>query len=200
MSLGNDFRYALRMMRQRPGFSALAVVIVALGVGANSAVFSLVDAALWSPLPFPAPERLVFVSSVDNARGAVGSVSFPDFLDWSEQSESFDALAAFQEDSFIISGQDGAERVRGEVVTPEYFRLLGVEPLLGRAITEDEREPVVVLSEALVERRFGDTTEIVGRTIELNDLSFVVIGVVPAAFQGIAGQARLRSRPTINSP
>ena len=191
MSLGNDVRYALRMVRQRPGFSALAVVVVALGVGANSAVFSLVDAALLSPLPFPAPERLVFVSSVDNARGAVGSVSFPDFLDWSEQSESFEALAAFQEDSFIISGRDVAERVRGEVVTPEYFRLLGVEPLRGRAIAEDEREPVVVLSEALVERRFGDTTEIVGRTIELNDLSFVVIGVVPAAFQGITGQARL---------
>jgi len=139
MSFGNYFRFAFRMMRQRPGFSALAVVIVALGVGANSAVFSLVDTALLSPLPFPEPGRLVFASSVDNARGAVGSVSFPDFLDWSEQSESFDALAAFQEDSFIISGQDGAERVRGEVVTPEYFRLLGVAPLLGRAITEDER-------------------------------------------------------------
>jgi hypothetical protein len=135
MSLGNDFRYALRMMRQRPGFSALAVVIVALGVGANSAVFSLVDAALLSPLPFPEPERLVFASSVDHARGAVGSVSFPDFLDWSEQSESFDALAAFGEDSFIISGQDGAERVRGEVVTPEYFHLLGVDALPGRGRT-----------------------------------------------------------------
>lgn len=193
MSFGTDFRYALRMMRQRPGFSALAVVIVALGVGANSAVFSLVDAALLSPLPFPEPERLVFASSVDSARGAVGSVSFPDFLDWSEQSESFDALAAYQEDSFIISGQDGAERVRGEVVTPEYFHLLGVDALpgRGRTIIADEREPVVVLSEALVERRFGEAAEIVGRTIELNDLSFVVIGVVPSTFEGIGGEARL---------
>ena len=100
-------------------------------------------------------------------------------------------MAAFQEDSFILGGEDGAERVFGEIVTPEYFRLLGVDPVLGRTMSEDEREPVVVLSEALVERRFGHASEIVGRTIELNDLRFVVIGVLPATFQGFSGQTRL---------
>lgn len=192
--LGNDFRYALRMMRKRPGFSVLIVLIVALGVGANSAVLGVVDAVLLSPLPFPGSERLVLLSSTDEARGGGGAISFPDYLDWADQSRSFEALAAFQEESFILGGEEGAERVAGEMVTPEYFRLLGVEAVWGRTPTVDELETmpeVVVLGEALVERRFGDPEAIVGDTIDVNDESFLVIGVLPTTFQGFSGEARI---------
>lgn len=191
LSLGNDLTYAFRMMRKHPGFSVMAILIVALGVGANSAVFGLVNAVLLSPLPFPDSERLVLLWTTDEARGGGGKVSFPDFRDWSEQSESFDAMAAFQEDSFIIAGANGAERVPGEMVTPEYFSLLGAEAVLGRTASADERDPVVMLSETLVASRFGSAADIVGRSIEVNDSRFVVVGVLSSDFRGLSGEAQL---------
>jgi putative ABC transport system permease protein len=191
-SVGNDMRYALRVMRLRPGFTALAVFIIALGVGASSAVFGIVDAVLLSPLPFPRPERLVLLWTTHEVRGGGGRVSFPDYRDWSEQSESFDAMAAFQGDSFILAGDAGSERVAGEIVSPEYFSLLGANALRGRTPSPDSgSEPAVVLSEGLVEARFGDGADILGRSVEVNGQRFTVIGVLPSAFRGLSGEAQL---------
>ena len=188
-TLWQDLRYGARMLLKKPGFTLIAVVTLALGIGANTAIFSVVNAVLLSPLPYTEPERLVWIWG--NFRGGTNtaSVSQPDFLDYREQNRSFEHLGAFSsENAFVnLTGGGEPERLRASVVTANYFDIFGVKPALGRSfIAEEEqlgRHLVVVLSYGMWQRRFGGDPSIIGKTIMLNDRSLNVLGVMPAGFQ-----------------
>src|SRR5262245_43602919 len=184
-----DLRYGARMLLKRPGFTLVAVVTLTLGIGANTAIFSVVNAVLLRPLPYAEPERLVWLWG--NVRGGTSraSVSPPDFLDYREQNRSFEQLGAFYSPgiSVNLTGDGEPERLRGSAVNANYFDLLGVKPALGRAFVAEEeaagRSQVVILNHGLWQRRFGADPAIIGKTITLNDSTFNVIGVAPAGFE-----------------
>src|SRR6266508_700647 len=167
-ALAQDLRYGLRMMVKNSGFTA-------------------VNAVLLRPLPFKEPERLVMLQSVDvRQSGGQSSVSYPNFVDWREESESFERLAAFRERNFTLSGGDEPVRLNGAVVSAELFDLLGIAPSLGRSFRAEEEKAdalVVILSHGLWRRRFNSDPQVIGRNITLNNLSLTVIGVMPAGFQ-----------------
>ena len=188
--LVQDLRYGLRTLAKNPGFTAVAVLTLALGIGANTAIFSVVNALLLRPLPFPAPDQLVRVVSVRLRENAPDNASYPDFADWRAQNHVFERMAAFHIDSFTLTGQGEAAHIPGAVVSAELFSLLGVRPALGRAFLPEEDKLgaadgglVVILSHRLWQERFGADPGIVGRTIELDNRSFTVVGVMPAGFQ-----------------
>ncbi len=186
-----DVRYALRVLRQRPGYSIAAVLVLALGIGANTAIFSVVNAVLLRPLPYPEPDRLTFVWHVPPADAFPGmtqfSVSPANFLDWQRQSRSFDRMALMQFRSFNISGQTGPETLRAAGVTPGFFDVVGVQPILGRTLRPEEdvrgQHRVVVLSERLWTRRFGGDRNILGRKLSLGGEPFTVVGVMGPTFR-----------------
>ena len=180
-SLVQDLRFGIRTMAKSPGFALVAVVALALGIGANSAMFSIVDAVLLRPIPYPQPERLLKIySSTRNFKRS--SVSYPNFLDWERRSRSFDAMAAYRTDNFILTGQADPERVRGEMASASLFDVLGVRPVIGRTFSnaEDQRgaAPVAVLTSSLWKSRFGGSPHVLGRGVILNGTLFTVIGVV----------------------
>ncbi|HJQ33855.1 MAG TPA: ABC transporter permease [Pyrinomonadaceae bacterium] len=180
-----DFRFAARMLWKNRGVTAVAVVALALGVGANTAVFSVVNAVLLKPLPYKDPGRLVRLAS-DSERIPQMSVSYPDFLDWRAQSTVFERMAAMQPASYNLSGAGEAERLQGRNVSPEFFSVLGVEPALGRTFSEEENAPnrgrVAVISHGLWQRRFGGARDILGRVLTLNGEPYTVVGVTPPNF------------------
>ena len=133
-TLWKDFRFAARMLWKSPGVTAVAVAALALGVGANTAVFSVVNAALLKPLPYKDPERLVRLSEHSEKIPEM-SVSYPNFLDWREQQTSFELMAALQPGGYNLSGEGEPERLAGSHVSPEFFKVLGVEPAMGRSFT-----------------------------------------------------------------
>ena len=184
-SLLQDLRYAARTLLKSPGFTLIAVLTLALGIGANTAIFSVVDAALLRPYPFPEPDRLVQVHSL--AHGQVAAVSPADFLDWQKMTRSFTAIAAMDRANMALSGEGPAEEVAGETVTGGFFAVLGVAPALGRTFTaEEEATPeqshAVILGDALWRTRFGADPRIVGRTIRLDGAPWLVVGVMPPGF------------------
>jgi hypothetical protein len=178
-----DLRYAVRSLRKNPGFTAAALLTLGLGIGANVAIFSVVNAVLLRPLPFPSPERLVMVWGLHPQIGRE-SASLPDFLDWRAQGTSFEHLAALANTRFTFTGTGEPEMVRGAFVTADFFTTLGVLPLRGRtfAAGEDSRaaDRVVVLGEGFWRRRFGGDPGVVGRQIRLNSTAYTVIGVAPS--------------------
>jgi predicted permease len=183
-SLLRDVGFGIRMLRRSPGFAAAAILTLALGVGANTAVYSVIDGVLLNPLPFAAPDQLVALHS-RMPRFPKAGVSWPNFLDWRRQSRSFDAMAAWRNDSFIWTGRGGAaELLRGEMVSSEFFPVLRLTPVLGRVFRpEDDRlgaTPVAVISESLWQRRFNGAKETLGRQLVLNGKPHTVIGVVPS--------------------
>ncbi|MGD8867837.1 MAG: ABC transporter permease [Gemmatimonadales bacterium] len=184
-SLLNDLRYSVRSLWKSPGFTAVAVITLALGIGANTAIFSAVNAVLLRPLPFEHPDRLVRVYSLHE--GDLWSASPPDYMDWKSMNTSFELMAAGHPQSMTFTGADGAERIQGGRVTADLFPLLGVAPQLGRAFdSEDEvvgHDRVVILGYGLWQRRFGADRSIVGRTITLDGEGYAVVGVMPAGFQ-----------------
>ena len=187
----DDVRFALRQMKSSPGFTLVAVVTLALGIGANSAMFALADATLVRPLPYPEPERLVSVSENFQGRSG-GGVNPVDFLDWSERTRSFSAIAALVGSVGTIEGDDGvAERVPAQAVTARFFDVLGVTPIAGRTFRDEDDGPApdaVVLSEGLWRRRFGADPALIGRAARFGERTLTVIGVVPADFRfGISG-------------
>lgn len=134
-TLVQDLRYGVRMLAKAPWFTTAAVLILALGIGANTAVFSILDAVLIRPLPYPQSERLVKADVFDLKSGDFyGKTSYPDFTDWSEQSHFFDHLAAYEDKTFNLAGTLQPERVKGQVASPDFFETLGVEPLQGRSL------------------------------------------------------------------
>ncbi len=196
MGFLQDLRYAARMMWKSPGFTAVACLIIAFGVGSNIAIFSVVNAVLLSPLPFENPEQITFVWSYDKDTGRTASVAYPDFLDWQEQSRSFEVLAAFEPEDFILTGLGAAERLVGELASAEYFPLLGVSAWRGRTFSLEENRvgggaAVAVLSHGLWQRQFGADPDLIGRSIDLNGHGFNVIGIMPPGFRGFYGQADL---------
>jgi putative ABC transport system permease protein len=191
-----DFRYAGRLLLKSPGFALAAVLTLALGIGANTAIFSLVHATLLRPLPYQDSERLVELwgnvqRDVIERRGA----SWPDYKDWRTRSRSFDGIAAHWGASYTLFGGDEPERLQGEEVDGQYFKLLGVQPRVGRLLAEEDVRPnsprTAVLAESLWRRRFGGDPTIGGRTIQLDQQSYIVAGVAPAWFRGRTGDAEL---------
>ena len=181
-----DLGYAGRMLRRDPGLTAVVMVTLAVGIGANTALFSVVDAVLLKPLPFPDAERLVILKEQTAARPD-RAVAFPDFLDWRARQTTFDDMAAALIVGGVLSG-DGAdaERVFGRAVTREFFATLGAATLLGRTFTAEEDQPggarAIVLSHGLWQRRYGGDSAAVGRATNYNGESYTIVGILPQAF------------------
>ena len=183
----HDLRYALRMLLKSPGFAAVAVFTLALGMGANTAIFSVVHAVLLRPLPYPAAGQLMRVFITENRRGTFPA-SLDDYRSWRDQSHAFASLAAYDYGtSYNLTGNGDPERLLGNRVTPSFFSVFGVRPALGRTFApEDDRPgaaPVAVLSHALWRNRFNSDLKIVGRTLTLNDTVCTIVGVMPEGFR-----------------
>ena len=182
--LVQDLRYGVRMLAKAPWFTTAAVLILALGIAANTVVFSILDAVLFRPLPYPKSERLVKADVFDLKSGDFyGKTSYPDFTDWSEQSHFFDHLAAYEDKTFNLAGTLQPERVKGQVASPDFFETLGVEPLQGRSLASARNQQAVVLSYSLWSHSFGSDPRFMGRSITLDGYSYEVIGVMPPGFQ-----------------
>ena len=186
-SLTQDIRYAVRQLTQSPGFTGVAVLTLALGIGANSAIFSFVNAILLRPLPYPQAERLVFLTEWSQQVPEM-SFSVANFQDLRERNRVFSDLFAFRSQNYVLTGAGQPERLAGRQVTAGFFDTLGVQPLIGRAFGADEDKPgaerVALLSEGLWARRFGRDPGIVGRTLTLNNEPFTVVGVMPGTLHG----------------
>ncbi len=184
-SLINDLRFGLRMMVRNPVFSLIAVVTLALGIGANTAIFSVVDAVLLRPLPYPQADRLVFLWSTMNSQGVPQSGSaLPDYQGWRDQNKVFDGLGGFYYGDFNLATENEApERIQGAYVTANLFQILQVSPSLGRLFTNEEEQfgshRVVLLSDKLWQRRFGATQNVVGRQVRLGGETYTIAGVMP---------------------
>jgi putative ABC transport system permease protein len=194
MGTWQDVRYGARGLLKSPGFAAAAVLVLALGIGANSAIFSVVNAVLLRSLPYQNPERLVWVGGNIRGGNPRASVSPPDFLDYRAQNNSFEEFAASTSIPvpLNLTGAGEPERLTGSVVTTNYFRAFGVKPLVGRTFNpEDERTvssaPAVVLSHGLWQRRFGADPAVVGKSVLIDGKSATIIGVAPQSFQYPAG-------------
>ena len=176
-----DVRYGLRTLRRNPAFALVAVITLALGIGLNTAVFSVVNTVLIEPLPYPAPERLVWIANW-NDRFKMEAVAGPDFFDWQKQAQSFEKIAAYgYMDSNIEFGGE-ADRHRTVVTTPEFWAISGVQPALGRLFSEGERDELV-LSYPLFERRFGKDPQVIGKVVNLDGHPVTIIGVLPKTFR-----------------
>ena len=183
-----DLRYALRTLRKNPGFAAVAILTLALGIGANTAIFSVVNAVLLRPLPFPQADRIVAVCQTSERIGVLrNGVSFPNFEDWVQQNHSFDAMGAFHASDITMTGAGDPEIVPSAVVTSGLFSVLGARPVAGRLfIPSDDlpgAAPVVLVSERLWRERFNAAPDFVGKTITLNRQPFTVAGILPGDFQ-----------------
>ncbi|MDQ3804727.1 MAG: ABC transporter permease, partial [Acidobacteriota bacterium] len=187
-TLLQDVRYGFRMLVKRPGFTAVAVMALALGIGANTAIFSVVNAVLLRPLPFAEPGRvmLVWLKGVEAAGGDRVPLSVADFLDWRAQNQSFEKVAAFSAGDFNYTGGPTPERVRGAVATADFFDILGARPALGRTFLPEEdspgANPAVVVGHAFWQKHLGSDPQAVGRAVTLDNRAYTVIGVMPAGF------------------
>ncbi len=182
----HDARYAARMLLKNPGFTFVAVLTLSLGIGANSAIFSVVNAVLLRPLPYREPDRLVAASPYRQATDPYNVLS-PDFLDWRSQSQSFERFAAYTTDTADLTGSGEPERLTAGLVTADLFSTLGVPPALGRDFTAEEDQPngspAVILSYSLWRRRFGGDPQMIGRAITLDSQSRTVVGIMPSGFR-----------------
>jgi len=183
-ALWQDLRFGLRMVRQNPGFTAVVVLTLALGIGANAAIFSVVNTVLLKPLPYAQPERLVAVESTHIRRGPIPhSLSYPDFFDFRAQNHVFEHLVTWQNTNLTLTGAGAPTKLDAAVVTWDMFLLLGIQPQLGRGFLPSEEAAgthVVVLSHLLWQTQFGGARDIVGRTMTLDGDAYTVIGVAPA--------------------
>ncbi|HEV2687582.1 MAG TPA: ABC transporter permease, partial [Bryobacteraceae bacterium] len=187
--LSQDVRYGARLLRRSPGFSIVAILTLALGIGANTAIFSVVNALLLRPLPFQDPARLVRLWPTGPKVGLLpyAITSYPDFLDWKTQSHSFEQVEGYVPRTFNLTGGDQPQRVSGLRTSAGFLQLLGVAPILGRTFLAEElqhgQDHLVLLSEGLWKSRFARDPGILGKTVQLNDETYTVIGIFPAAFQ-----------------
>ena len=181
-----DLKYAMRLLFKSPGFTAVAVLTLALGIGANTAMFSVVTAVLLRPLPFPEPDRIVAVGPRGTRSGQLNSSSYPDFFDYRDRSRSFEQLAAYHNTDQTLTGMGDPLHVRAVMASSGFFEALGVRPALGRSFGREDEKPgqhTAVLSDRLWRERFGADPGVVGRGITLRGRPFTVIGVMPAGFQ-----------------
>jgi predicted permease len=184
-SLLNDIRYALRQLRKSPGFAAIAIITLGLGIGANTSLFSVVNGVVLNRLPYPQPERLVTLSE-SKPNFEYGSISYPNFRDWQKNNRTFSSMAIYRSYAFSLTGSGEAEQVSGEFVSSDLFPLLGVKPDIGRSFAPDEDQigagPVALISSGLWRRKFNSSPDIVGKSITLDGRNYALIGVIPASF------------------
>jgi len=184
-TLLQDIRYGIRTLAKTPGFTAIAILTLALGIGANSALFSVVNGVLLNPLPYPEPDKLLMVYANTNDFGH-SSVTYLNFLDWQKDSRSFTAMAGYRNENLFLTGVGEGERVRGLMISADFFRVLGVGPIAGRTFRTEEDQvgaaPVALIGAGLWMRKFGSAPDIVGKSITLTGKSYLVVGVIPASF------------------
>src|SRR5215472_1869532 len=181
-TLSQDLRYAIRMFLKSPGFAAITVLTLALGISANTALFTFVNGVLLNPLPYPHSEQLAAVygkaPGVDQAPAA-----YLNFLDWQRDTKTFSSMAMYRNQDYNFIGIGEAERLSGYMISADFFSTLGVNPVLGRTIRPDDDQVgaarVVILGGGFWKRRFGSSPEILGRSLILNGTSYTVVGVVP---------------------
>ena len=183
-----ELKFAVRSLLKTPGFTAVALITLALAIAANTAVFSLVNALLIKPLPFKDPQKLVLLFEKFSAMGLDQiPVSVPEYLDYEKQLTSYEGIGAFTFSSFNLTGGDMPERIQGAVATPSVFQVLGVQPIKGRLFHNDEigegKDGVILVSERLWRRRFNSDPQLVGQQLQINGRSFSVIGIMPASFE-----------------
>ena len=184
--LSQDLRYALRGLRKHRGFTAVAVITLALGIGANTAIFTVINTILLRPLPYEKPEQLVVLTEVISDRNA--GVSYPNFVDWRTQNTVFENVTAVRpRESFNLTGAGESERIQGRLVSANFLATLGIKPIRGRDfLAEDDQPnatPTVIITDALWQRRFGADESIIGKQLTLNGQQFTVIGVTPPNFR-----------------
>jgi predicted permease len=184
-TLARDIRFALRMLAKNPAFTAVALITLALGIGVNSSLFSIVSAVLIRPLPYPQPETLTAI--YQRSYGfEKASISYLNFLDWQTGNQTFTSMAAYRSADFNLTNLGESTRLRGDMVSASFFPMLGVAPILGRNFTPREDQvggsPVVLISEGFWKRKLGGTKNAVGRTLTLNSMGHTVVGVIPASF------------------
>ena len=189
--LSQDLRYAIRMLAKRPVFTIIAVVTLALGIGANTAIFSVVNAVLLKPLPFPHPDQLVAIGSVNSTEASkdLKSVSFADFRDFRENTKSFQSLAVHRTTRLALTGMGEAQSLQGREVSGEFFDVLGVKPMLGRGFTRGEEIAgggpngfTVVLGHGCWTNQFKADPKIIGTQLVLNGKPHTIVGVMPKGF------------------
>ncbi len=181
----HDLRYAIRTLAKNPGFTAVALLTLALGIGVNSSLFSIVNGVLLNPLPYPKPGQLVAIyQRAFNFEKA--SISYLNFLDWQAGSRTFASMAAYRSDSFNLTSMGEASRLRGDMISASFFPTLGVEPVLGRNFSPDEDRvgapPVVLISEGFWKRKFGGARDVLEKTLTLNGTSYAIVGVIPGSY------------------
>ncbi len=181
-----DLGYGVRMLLKNPGFTTVVVLTLALGIGANAALFSVVNGVLLNPLPYPQPDQLVTLHQ-SKPNFATGAIPYPNFCDWQKENRTFSAMAISRGASFSLIGAGEAEQVGGRWVSAECFSVLGVQPALGRSFApgEDERGagPVAMISAELWQRKFNAAPDVLGKSLTLDDKSYTIIGVLPASFK-----------------
>jgi predicted permease len=180
-----DVQYAARMLMKSPSFAAIAILTLALGIGANTAIFSVVSGVLLNPLPYRDSSQIVSMfEEIPNFKN--GSISYPNFLDWQRMNRTFSAIAAYRSDGFNLSGNGEPERLNGEMISAGFFEILGVNPSLGRTFRKEEdrlgANPTAIISEVLWKRKFGSAPDIIGRRLIIDGEGRTVIGVVPSSF------------------
>ncbi len=180
-AMAQDLRYAARTLLKNPGFSLVAVLMLALGIGANTAIFSIVNAVLLRPLPYPNPDRIVVLH--ETSRGGWGSVSAPNYLDWKAQSSSFDSMAVYRVGGLNLTGKFAPQRVESAEVSEGFFEAFGMQPVAGRLFTDQEWKPggpdVAVIAEGTWRGVFGGDPGLIGKPVELSGVLYTVVGVVP---------------------
>jgi predicted permease len=189
ISFWQDVRYGLRVLAKNPGFTAIAILTLALGIGANTALFSVVNGVLLNPLPFANPDELV-AAYAKSPTFEQSSIAYPNFLDWQKDNHSFASLSAFRSDDYNMTGAGEPERVHIHMISAEFFSALGMQPLLGRTFRPEEdvigAGPVAVLSDGLWHRRFGSAQDVLGRNITLNGKAYTIVGVAPGHITGLS--------------
>src|SRR5580693_4276161 len=181
-----DLKFALRSLRKNPGFTLLAVVVMALGIGANTAVFSVVNAVLLKPLAYPDPDRIVTLASLWRKSGGHGQVSAPDYHDWHNQSTAFAAMAYYNDESTSVMTGASAEYAHAAAVAPEFFQVFAVQPVAGRLFTPEEQKlggaGAALISYAYWQSHFGANAGALGQGVRMLGLSFPIAGVLPPGF------------------
>ena len=183
-----DLRYGLRMLVQSPGFTVIAVLTLALGIGANTALFSVVNGVLLNPLPYEHPGQLVAIYEEYEKIGGLESapIEYLNFLDWQRESRSFASMAAYRNEDYNFIGNGEGERLSGYMISADFFTALGAAPVLGRTFRRDDDQlgaaPVVILSGGFWKRKFGSSPDIIGKPIILNGTAYTIIGVIPDTF------------------
>ena len=189
MQVAQDIRFSFRQLRRSPAFAITTILTLGLGIGATTAIFSLVNAVVLRPLPFPEQEKLMWLQNSYLAPGAAAGVpanlSYPDFFDWRVQNQSFARMASYRRDNVTLTGLGNAQQLPSAIVSSDFFRVLGVHPAVGRDfLAEDEKKgtQVAILSHELWQSTFGGASDITGRAITLNSRVYAVAGVMPAGF------------------